>query len=93
MTVPFAACACKDGTYKCAFSDSCLLPVCLFKNWDKLIGSTCAEATLEINADYPGMKVVCVTDKPVVTDANFDTNRVYVVTDANHVVVAGPTVG
>jgi Potato inhibitor I family len=93
MTVPFAACACKGGTYKCAFSDSCLLPVCLFKNWDKLIGATCADATKEIQTDYPGMKINCTTAKPVLDDANFDTNRVFIVVDVNQVVVSGPTVG
>jgi Potato inhibitor I family len=93
MTVPFAACACKDGTYKCAFSDSCLLPVCLFKNWDSLLGTTCADAKTEILKEYPGMNVICATEKPIVNDDNFNTNRIYVVVDGNQVVVASPTVG
>ena len=93
LTVPYSACACKDGTYKCALSDSCLLPVCLFKNWDALIGTSCTEATAEILKEYPGLKVICTTEKPAVTDDDFDTNRIYVVVDADQVVVGAPTIG
>ena len=77
----------------CFFADACLLPGCLFENWDDLVGIDCDFAASVIKDDFPGMVVECVTEEVETGQDNYDRNRMFLLVDNEDIVIVAPKVG